>query len=240
LKIFFLSAIVFFAFLNQALAISISDDDLRPMIREALNMRGQQLLALTPTDIADFCPNIDMQNTENRARFWEDFFLAYINLESGRNPSASFVDRIQDPSKVRGQMYRSVEHVGLMQVSTEASTMVGCVARSRRDLRDPQKNITCGVQIMNQLIPVSNSGSIRDGRNPSYANFERTRRQNISNPPTDLSSIWGNENFPAYPLGKNGRVFTRLRRDVGSRCASYSVPNGSPGEQSAPPASTEN
>lgn len=225
MKFYIALSFAFFIFLDKSVASQMTEEELRPMIREALNMRGQQLLELTPKDIAQFCPNIDMQNAENRRRFWEDFFLAYINIESNRNPSASFRDLIQNPMKPRGTIYRRVEHIGLMQVSVQASAMAGCPANSRLELRDPQKNITCGVQIMNQLIPTANAGTIKDQRNPSYSRFPLTLKENRSNPPKDLNTIWSNENFPAYPLGKNAKVFDKLQKDVRRRCSSLIAPD---------------
>ena len=56
---------------------------------EALTSDAAEMLSLTPSDAAEFCPGYAEAGTDERAAFWVACFSGLVHFESGWRPEAS-------------------------------------------------------------------------------------------------------------------------------------------------------
>lgn len=118
---------------------------------DAVQEFGQDLLASDPDDIDLFCPNYNNLNREGKSMFWIQLIASMTEFESGFRPETSFTESFRDS---QGDLIVSR---GLLQISIESARGYDCDLRNAQDLHDAQRNLECGIRIMNRWV-------MRDGR----------------------------------------------------------------------------
>lgn len=117
--------------------------DWSPIVIDALETYGKELLTFTPKDKAEWC-------------FGEDNKLNYLRLiqamakyESDFDPSQTYKEEFED---VQG---RNVISTGLLQVSVESCNNYVMTKKLTKyeELLDVHTNMECAVKIMNKWIP---------------------------------------------------------------------------------------
>lgn len=82
-------------------------------------------------------------------RFWGVLVKSIVFAESGYKPDAVYVEKFKDG--LTGELARSV---GLLQLSVgdKLNYKGDCQGLTNENLKDPLKNLSCGVEIMGNLI----------------------------------------------------------------------------------------
>lgn len=114
----------------------------------ALKNHGRSLyLSKAPSDITDYCPRYRSLDENGRIDFWVKLISAIAAAESSYNPRDWY------PEDMRDENGNAVISRGLLQISMASSRGYGCGMNSSEDLYDPQRNLECGVKILNRWIP---------------------------------------------------------------------------------------
>lgn len=112
----------------------------------AIEKYGRNLIKIKPTDVDDFCPQYDDFSLEMKKQFWVFLISAISELESMHNPDVIYKEQFKD------KYGKYIISRGLLQLSRESVLGYGCEFSSEKDLHDPELNLTCGVQILNQWV----------------------------------------------------------------------------------------
>ena len=112
----------------------------------ALQGHGAKLPAMTPADIAEWCPDYPNRTAEERPMFWAGLFSALAKHESTWRPEA-----------VGG----GGKWFGLVQIAPATARAYGCAATTGSALKNPVANLSCGVRIA--AAQVSRRGSVNRG-----------------------------------------------------------------------------
>ena len=125
-------------------------------VLNALQLHGQDLLRCQPRDIGQFCAAFPADGTR-RARFWAFLISGIAEFESDFDPNQKYTESFTDQGK-------PVVSAGLLQLSVEDSGLYGCEFTNESDLVIPEKNLSCGVRILQRLIGQDNviSGNVGD------------------------------------------------------------------------------
>lgn len=114
---------------------------------EQLRLRGKNILASVPSDIAWYCPNFLMLTRAQREIFWLRFMSSFPELESTFNPASETPET--DP-RLQG-----VISTGFFQISLKSIQQggYGCtMIQSQEDLRDWRKNTACSIKILDSYV----------------------------------------------------------------------------------------
>lgn len=111
----------------------------------AIDAYGASLLSIVPADISQFCPNYPVDPVERKA-FWIYFISTLAYEESKLNPENVYTESF------KGSNHKRVKSRGLLQLSLESSQAYDCGFRNEQEIHDSEKNLTCGVKILNQWI----------------------------------------------------------------------------------------
>jgi hypothetical protein len=103
-------------------------------------IKAQGLDKLKASDEKEFCPN--GMNTEN----WAHLIAAMAKRESSLRPNTEYRENFKNS---KGEYIIST---GLLQISLESSKGYKCGMNSQADLKDPLKNLSCGVTILARWI----------------------------------------------------------------------------------------
>ena len=111
-----------------------------------------------------YCPRFGEESEVEKREFWAYIFQAIAAAEAGLDPTAD-VHHLQAPVNVVDPVTkRPARQEGLMQVKYEDGQRYGCdfdwekdralpVKDARRTILSPEKNLECGVKIMeNQIV----------------------------------------------------------------------------------------
>jgi len=120
-------------------------------VYEAVSVFGKDLLASRPGDIKTFCPNYSNLEDEEKKMFWMHLISSMTQFESGFRPNTKFQESFKDRD---GNFIISR---GLLQISIGSARGYDCDLEDAQDLHSPQKNLECGVRIINRWVR-------RDGR----------------------------------------------------------------------------
>lgn len=120
----------------------------------ALDAFGPGLLSQTPSDIADYCSNYRNLDIVNKKNFWVYFISSVTQFESAFDPTNVYQESFNNGAG------EAVLSVGLLQLSIEDARPYKCSEiQTSADLKDPLKNLACGIRIFNRWI--SGDGVIR-------------------------------------------------------------------------------
>jgi hypothetical protein len=145
-----------------------------------------------------YCPRFAEETDAEKREFWAYMFQAIAAAEAGLNPTAD-VHHVQAPVNVVDPVTkRPARQEGLMQVKYEDAQRYGCefdwerdrtlpVKDPSRTILDPEKNLECGVKIMeNQVVaqgkPVVSRTSYWATLQPGTAGFREFARQMVNVP----------------------------------------------------------
>lgn len=114
-----------------------------------------------PQDVESFCPMYRRLGSIDQLNFWVQFFAAVAQYESGFDPTSRMTETTMGADPVTGQQ---VVSEGLLQLSYQdelwwpfcdfdysADRRYG-VKDVRRSILDPEKNLSCGIQILNRQV----------------------------------------------------------------------------------------
>jgi hypothetical protein len=124
---------------------------------QALRTDGAEMLALTPGDIADWCPGYENASEDERAAFYVAFFSGLARFESTWNPRASG----------GGGRYR-----GLLQISPQTAQYHDCTLPDA-GLYNGAANLACAVRIA--ATAVTRDGVVAEGRGGVAADWPPMR-----------------------------------------------------------------
>lgn len=133
----------------------------------ALGGHGVALVALTPRDIATWCPAYPDAGPEQRKAFWVGLASALAEYESTWNPRA-----------IGG----GGRWFGLLQISPATARGYGCAAGSGEALLDGPANLSCAIRIWAETVP--RDGVVADGGGVAADWGPMTR----SGPRTDMAA----------------------------------------------------
>lgn len=113
----------------------------------ALETLGPGLLSQTPADIADYCANYRNLDLANKKNFWVYFISSITQFESAFDPTSVYQESFDNSAG------EPVLSVGLLQLSIEDARPYKCAEiQTSADLKDPLKNLACGIRIFNRWI----------------------------------------------------------------------------------------
>ena len=98
------------------------------------------LPALNPKDASEFCPQ------GMSVRNYVHLLVGIAKFESSFNPAAEYREAFNDRNG------KPVISTGLLQLSKESANGYGCGIKSQDDLKDPYRNIDCGLKILERWI----------------------------------------------------------------------------------------
>ncbi len=113
---------------------------------QAIEEYGEDLIASEPSDIENFCPEYKELNSEGKLMFWIHEVASMTKYESGFKPETFYKESFKDS---KGNYIYSR---GLLQISIESARGYDCDLDDALDLHDPQKNLECGVRILNRWV----------------------------------------------------------------------------------------
>lgn len=99
------------------------------------SVRASKLVTITPKDAKEFCPN---GMTE---RNWVHLLASMVKHESNFNPTLEYKENFTNNGK-------PVISTGLFQISLDSSNRYGCGFKTHAEVKDPIKNISCSVKII--------------------------------------------------------------------------------------------
>jgi hypothetical protein len=114
--------------------------------------------------VRSFCPNFGNEAEADKRAFWAYLFQAMAGAEAGLDPSADVHHTEAVMRKTDTVTKRPIRQQGLLQLSYQDAEQYGCDldwAKDRRlpkhdpetSILQPEKNLACGVKIMeNQII----------------------------------------------------------------------------------------
>ena len=112
-------------------------------------VKKSRLVQVTAKDEKEFCPQ--GMNAYN----WTSLISAMAYAESGYKPESEYRESFKNG---KGEWVIST---GLLQISLESGNAYGCGFKSQSDLKDPYKNLACGVKILERWVE-------RDGQVAGY------------------------------------------------------------------------
>lgn len=112
----------------------------------AAALKGSALTKAEPVDSASFWQGYVVADEAERAQFWLMLISAVAKQESNFDPNCVF----EEPPPL------NQKSIGLMQLST-TDTVYGCDFPDEDSVKDPQRNLSCAVRILDRLVN-------RDGR----------------------------------------------------------------------------
>jgi hypothetical protein len=125
------------------------------------------------TDVQDFCPQFYNLTYNQKVNFWAYLISAITKYESGFNPTSRYVETTMGTDPVTGQQ---VVSEGLLQLSYQDSrSYTFCnefdwsvdknlsPTDPAKSILNPQKNLTCGIRILNYQITKRKAIAIASG-----------------------------------------------------------------------------
>ncbi len=143
-------------------------DDFNRITANALRKYGRHLLHSSPKDIADYCPAFHSMDEDQRIGFWSQLISGMVNFESNYVPTAreKVVGR-RASDKVTGRMkigeglmqlaysdelnWKRILPAGVCDFNWNADSKLP-LRDERRTIQNPEKNLTCGIGILNRLV----------------------------------------------------------------------------------------
>jgi hypothetical protein len=159
---------------------------------------GDLLSSQAARSMRMYCPRFAEETEVQKREFWAYTFQAIAAAEAGLNPTAD-VHHLQAPVNVVDPVTRRpARQEGLMQVKYEDAQRYGCdfdwdrdrrlpVKDPARTILDPEKNLGCGVKIMeNQIVaqgkPLVSRTSYWATLQPGTAGFRVFSKQMVNAP----------------------------------------------------------
>ena len=114
--------------------------------------------------VRSYCPNFETEAEADKREFWAYMFQALAGAEAGLDPTANVHHTQAAVAKIDSVTKRPVRAEGLLQMTYEDADRYGCdfdwandrkLAEhdARRSILQPDKNLGCGVKIMeNQIL----------------------------------------------------------------------------------------
>lgn len=127
-------------------------------------------------DVQSYCPNFYNLSVEQKIQFWTHYFYWIAKFESGFDPENN----------------NSHGDTGLLQISRNIPKLYKCDMnknRISRELRDPLKNLSCGVKILTKLVSEDHVISI--SRENKESKNRNKRRQTTKNNYLGAARHWG-------------------------------------------------
>ncbi len=132
------------------------------IVRQVVETKAEALYQ-GPTDVALFCPMYDRLGKEDRLNFWAEFVSAVSKFESGWKAATRFTESTMGTDPITG---KQVVSEGLLQLSYQDvqwatfcefdwkndNLLYPSLADGRRSILNPQKNLSCGLQILNRQV----------------------------------------------------------------------------------------
>jgi hypothetical protein len=132
------------------------------VIEQALS--PEMLSSTAARAVRSFCPNFANEAEADKRAFWAYLFQAMAGAEAGLDPSADVHHTQAVMNKTDTVTKRPIRQQGLLQLSYQDAEQYGCDIDWAKDrhlskhdpetsILQPEKNLTCGVKIMeNQII----------------------------------------------------------------------------------------
>jgi hypothetical protein len=114
-------------------------------VYDQLPALAPNLLNKAPADIAQYCPAYSSLSTSDKQNFWVYLMSSITELESSFDPSTVYTESFTDSSG------RLVQSIGLLQLSI-TDNAYGCGFASPADIKNADKNLACGLRILNKLV----------------------------------------------------------------------------------------
>ncbi len=151
---------------------------------KALIEHDRGLIASNPADATEFCPTYPMLDQNGRLAFWVALVSGIAWRESSFNPKSSYKEdmKSRDGSDIVSR--------GLLQISLSSTRAYGCDFKDQDEVHDPQKNLECGVKMLNRLVLKDNriSGQI-PGMNGRARYLGAARYWHVMRPTGSLAKI---------------------------------------------------
>jgi len=120
-------------------------------VYDQLDVFGKDMLKVVPKDYKDFCPQFLVMSPAQKKGFYVMLISGMVERESGHDTQNSYQENFKDN---KGHYIVSR---GLLQISIESGNAYGCGFEHESELHIPEKNLSCGIRILNRWIS-------RDGR----------------------------------------------------------------------------
>jgi hypothetical protein len=114
-------------------------------IYDQLPVIAPNLLSKAPADIAQYCPAYSSLSVGDKKNFWVYLVSSVAQLESSFNPATVYTESFTDSSG------KKVQSIGLLQLSITDNSY-GCGFTSATDIQNADKNLACGLRILNKLV----------------------------------------------------------------------------------------
>jgi hypothetical protein len=117
------------------------------LIRKEIKTNGEDLLKSDPKDVELYCPKYSSFTKPMKLDFWAKLMSELAQTESKNNASASYHEAFGDNLK---------SYYGLLRIPPKVAKKNDCSTTSTDGLKDPERNVSCGVQVMKNRILSSN------------------------------------------------------------------------------------
>ena len=143
MKLAIFSLLILFANVSQAEKLSY--EQVQSMAKQAVLDSSEGITFEPIEDITNFCPNYNELYSVDKINFFAHLLASMAQLESVNKTDATFLENNGNVS------------TGLLQISYKSISPIyrqsGCnIINSQADLRDPYKNLQCGLGILTSLI----------------------------------------------------------------------------------------
>lgn len=115
-------------------------------VYDQIPILGPNLIAKNPADIANFCPNYANLSKADKRNVWVYLISGMSERESAHNPNTTYKESFND---AKGN---PVISAGLLQISVESANSYGCGFKNTEELKDPKRNLACGLRILNKWL----------------------------------------------------------------------------------------
>lgn len=119
-----------------------------------------------PLAAYSFCPNYKELSEDQRIGLFVKLISAMAKKESNFRPVLEFKESFKVGGNDPERKDLNVVSVGLLQISIDSAKSYRCPVRTSADLKVPEKNLVCGVRILNHWV--ERHGVIADSVNKAW------------------------------------------------------------------------
>lgn len=124
------------------------NENYEKLSRQMIEEHGQALISKTPLDIQSICSSYTSYDRETKIDFLVMVLSVMAKYESNFDTNKAFLE----PQSLRDSRGNRVTSRGLLQLSIESARGYSCVIQNEQELHKPEKNLECGVRILNRWL----------------------------------------------------------------------------------------
>lgn len=139
-------------------------DEWTEFLYKEIDTHGSGLLETNPEGVTNFCPNYEKLNRDERVLFWMKLTTVLMSFESGYDPTKTYDDssNVGGDEKVISTGLLMLSHESVMPDKYDCNMISPIKSIGDQDLKDPKKNMACGIRVMNYWVKTDKVMADRD------------------------------------------------------------------------------